>query len=212
MTTHLLTPPETIRDILYGPRPDAATALHRDLDRDGLFHAVRQASGGLARAAQDELDAQIVALADQALGVRAVDLITAGWRKHQELAAAAEATAAAPERTLFVSLAEHRITSTHTWTLDIVLSLAEVADKVVMSIDFALTVTADVEAILLVVRDGHLIGIRGADCDIRVTLTARNRPIIDQHAHIHLGAGLTFEPGIALRDTASENHDARAEP
>ena len=170
MTTHLVTQPLTVRAVLFGGTAEyAAAALTQRLDRAGVRDATRRATGGLSRVAQQEVQSQITSLANQVLAADVVDLIAAGWRKHRELTIAAKSTVAAPDKTMFVDLYSHRITSTRDWTVDII-----VAEIPVASIDFTLTVTFDIEPIFAIVRFGRLVGLRGGQCVVHAALDVQH--------------------------------------
>jgi hypothetical protein len=193
MTTHLVTQPLTVRAVLFGSDEHAEAALTHRLDRAGVRDATRRATDGLSRIAQQEMQSQITSIANQLLGADVVDLIAAGWRKHRELTIAARSTVAAPDKTLFVDLYSHRITSTHDWAIDVI-----VAEKPVASIDFTLTVAFDIEPILAIVRVGRLVGLRGAQCVVHAALDVQHDRIAEQRRQIDLNTLITFTPGIPL--------------
>jgi hypothetical protein len=191
--TRLLSGPLTVRSALFGGDQDiAAKSLAGRLDRDGLYRSVHVAVAGAGQVARDEIDSELTRLADEMLGMRAVDLITAGWRKHAELVEAANETIADPDKTMFVNLASHRVISRHTWTINVVIAAP------VISIVFVLAVTFDIDALLAVVRAGRIIGIRGGRCTMRAALTAQEQKLADQSVQFDIDSQLVLDPGINL--------------
>jgi hypothetical protein len=191
--TRLLSEPPTVRSALFGgDRDSAMKSLSGRLDGEGLYRAVHLAAAGAGQVARDQIDSDLTRLADEMLGMRAVDLITAGWRKHAELVAAAKKTTAAADETMFVNLASHRIISRHSWTINVVISAP------VISIVFVLIVAFDIDALLAVVRAGRIVGIRGGRCTMHATLTAQGRPLADQSLQFDINTQLALDPGINL--------------
>lgn len=163
------------------------------LRHDAVGRALRLAGTGLSAAVQHEVVDEVQRVATSLLGVPTVELIIAGWRKHEDLLDAANATAQTPGLTRFVSLASHRITHVDQMTVDIV-----VGELRLPPLELALTVTADVDAALLIVSSGRLMGVRGGRCVLHATLQLHDETIADQRVQLDLHAERRFQPGYSL--------------
>jgi hypothetical protein len=100
---------------------------------------------------------------DQDLG----DPILWAWQAHQALTNAAKATLAGTGPPEHVSLTSHTITSVHHPQVDVI-----VDEKRAMTITFDLTLTFELEALLLTVQRGYLVGLSPAGCHAEMTFGA----------------------------------------
>jgi hypothetical protein len=109
------------------------------------------------------------------------DLVVAGWRKQGQLAAAAERTAANPATSEVVELATHRISSVHHPYIELLVN-----DVRVTTVNFELDLEFEVRALVVTVRDGHVVSLYSGDCDLTATLTAEGVQLASRRAHFEL--------------------------
>jgi hypothetical protein len=201
-------------DVLSGQKSVGLTLLSGQSDEQDLSallrhgavgRALRLAGTGLTAALQHEVSDEVQRVATTLLGVPTVELIVAGWRKHEDLLDAARATAQTSGLTRFVSLAAHRITHVDQMTVDVV-----VGEMRLPPLELALAVTADVDAALLIVSSGRLMGVRGGRCILHAKLQLDDETIADQRVQLDLHAERRFQPGYPLLASAEGSPSATA--
>ena len=99
----------------------------------------------LAGAAIKEIGSIVAGLLQMDL----VDLLVSGWRKHGALASAAELTLRSPGEKQVVGLATHRIRSTHTPSIELVVDRVPLGE-----VNFLIELGADVHALRAFVSGG----------------------------------------------------------
>ena len=82
------------------------------------------------------------------------DLVVADWRKQGQLAAAAERTAANPGTSEVVELATHRVSSAHHPSVELLVNDVQVA-----TVTLDVTIEFVVKALVVTVRDGHVVSL-----------------------------------------------------
>jgi hypothetical protein len=107
--------------------------------------------------------------------------VVAGWRKQGELAAAAERTAANPGSSEVVELASHRISSVHRPFVELLINGAQVA-----TVNFELDVEFVVKALVVTVRNGHVVSLHTGACDVAAKLAAEGLQLASRRAHFEL--------------------------
>jgi hypothetical protein len=183
-------------DLLMG-EDNAAAALGRSLNELGAaetaLRGVRHLSGTALRTIDDEVGRMLGGLLDIDVG----DALVMGWRKHRALTGAARRTLAAPAREEVVVLATHRITWTTRPTVDLF-----VADLRVNSFEFELRLVLDVIGLTAVIRAGHLVGLRGGECEVAATLTLEGGVLARREQRLDLGRTLWLRHAVELVDPA----------
>jgi hypothetical protein len=175
------TQPFTASAFLFGADQDTGYALAEALDEQGVLGAtdlgLRLVTQTARRAAEDQIAVVAGGLLDLDLG----DLVVAGWRKHGELAAAAEHTAANPGTSEVVKLATHRISSVHRPYVELLLNGTHLAN-----VNFELEVEFVVTALVATVRDGQVVSLGSGECDVAATVAAEGFRLASHHQHLEL--------------------------
>lgn len=125
---------------------------------------VRRLATRIARAAAKD---QLGVVADGLLNLDLGDLVIAGWRKHERLAAAAQRTAANPGSSERIQLATHRISSVHRPSVELLVN-----DTHLTNVNFELDIEFVITALEMTVRQGQVVSLHSGNCDISATLTA----------------------------------------
>lgn len=201
----------TLRQILYeeGGDEDLRRAVD-ETDADGAIdRQLDQLPPGLHAAAHEE----VLTIVSGVLEMRFVDVLVAGWRKWDVLAAAARRTLEAPGEREIVELADHEITSTHHPHVDV-----DVDGYRVAQIDVEISFAVRLHAVTAVVTGGRLSALRSgrADVDAKVAIegvdVARQSRPVELPIEVSLGAGIplvarldvvTLPPAPAERPTTT---------
>ena len=172
--------PLTASAFLFEDR-DTGQALAQALDEQGVLGATDTGLKLVTQAARKAAEDQVGVVAGGLLDLDLGDLVIAGWRKHGELAAAAEHTAANPGTSEVVKLATHRIRSVHRPYVELLLNGAHLAN-----VDFELEVEFVVTALVATVRDGHIVSLHTGECDLVATLAAEGFRLASRRTHLEL--------------------------
>jgi hypothetical protein len=146
---------------------------------------------GLRAFARDE----IVAVAVGALEEPLVDVLTAGWRRWDELTDAARRSLQVPGSTELVELHDERITSTHRPRIDVMLDRVEVAH-----VDLEFVVDVVLHGVTAVVRGGRLSALRTGRADVTARLSVEGVPVTESTRTVDLTVEIGLRGGIALLD------------
>ena len=185
---------------------DTGRALARALDEHGVLGSLDTALGLVAQTTREAAGDQVAAVADGVLGLDLGDLVVAGWRKQGQLAAAAERTAANPGSSEVVELATHRVSSAHHPSVELLVNDAHVA-----TVTFDLEVEFVVKALVVTVRDGHVVSLHTGSCDLAATLAAEGVQLASRRGHLELP--LVVRWPLPLRDgSAPPPYGATASP
>lgn len=174
MTTTIDADPMTASVFLF-QRPDTSQALAEALDDHGVLRSgdvVRRLATRIARAAAKD---QLGVVADGLLNLDLGDLVIAGWRKHERLAAAAQRTAANPGSSERIQLATHRISSVHRPSVELLVN-----DTHLTNVNFELDIEFVITALEMTVRQGQVVSLHSGNCDISATLTAEGVQLASQ--------------------------------
>ena len=154
--------PITVLSHLRQTSNDAAAELDELLSRSGVlspFSRMGLTGPMIAGPVADALA--------EALKLDLGNVIFWGWQTHHSLQEAARATLAATGPPQHVSLARHQITSVHHPQVDVI-----VDEQQTMTITFDLTLIFALEALLLTVQRGLLVGLSPAGCQVDTTFGA----------------------------------------
>ena len=160
---------------------DTGRALARALDEHGVLGSLDTALGLVAQTTREAAGDQVAAVADGVLALDLGDLVIAGWRKQGQLAAAAERTAANPGSSEVVELATHRVSSAHHPFVELLVNDAHVAN-----VTFDLDIEFVVKALVVTVRDGHVVSLHTGACEVAATLAAEGIQLARRRAHFEL--------------------------
>jgi hypothetical protein len=185
----------TIRDVLNQGESDES--LRSELKRDEVAGAVDgrldPVSPGLRGLARDEVITVVLRTIDMPL----VDVLVAGWRKWEELVAAAERSLRDPLATECLELHDHHMSSTHRPRIDVTLDGEPIAH-----VELTLELDALLHAVTAVVENGHLTELRTGHADVTARLSIEGIQVAEKGRSIELPIELGLGEGIALRDTA----------
>jgi hypothetical protein len=130
------------------------------------------------------------------------NIIVWGWQTHGSLKAAARATLPGTGPPQHVSLATHQIRSVHHPEVEIIID-----EQPPMTITFDLTVVFRLEAVLLTVQRGLLVGLRPAGCRVEITFGAHGMNIFRTGRYalpelVNVESGLRLLPSSAYVTSA----------
>jgi hypothetical protein len=173
--------PFTVSGFLFGEDQDTQQALAQALHDHGVLGPMSTALDLVSEAGRTAAADQVAGVAHGLLDLDLGDLVVAGWRKQGQLAAAAERTATNPGSSEVVELATHRISSAHHPSVELLVNDVHLA-----TVTFALEVEIVVRALVVTVRDGHVVSIRTGACDVAATLAAEGSRLASRRAHFEL--------------------------
>lgn len=197
MTATIGAHPLTASVFLFPEHEDTGQALTEALDRHGVLRskddlAPRLTTQVVREAAEHQVGVVAGGLLDLDLG----DLVAAGWRKQEKLAAAAEHTAANPGSSEVVELATHRIRSVHRPYVELLVN-----DVHLTYVNFELDVELVVTALAVTVRDGRVVSLHTGDCDVSATLAAEGVRLASRRQRYELPMVVRWP--LALRQGAA---------
>ena len=181
MTTAIATQPFTVSTFLFGEDQDTEQALAQALHEHGILGSMGTALELASEAGREAAGNQVAVVAHGLLDLDLGDLVVAGWRKQGQLAAAAERTAANPGSSEVVELATHRVSSAHHPSVELLVNDAHVA-----TVTFDLDIEFVIKALVVTVRDGHVISLHTGSCDVAATLAAEGIRLASRQAHFEL--------------------------
>jgi hypothetical protein len=168
------------------------TLLFGSADPDsGLADAIGRVSadgGGLGRAltalpvaTREAAGKEAAAAAATLLNFSLIDLLIMGWRKDEDLQSAARATLKEPGSSELVHLIAHRVNSSQSPQVTIMVAGLQVA---VIRLD--LSATFDVSPLLVRVRAGRVHAVLSGTCDATVALAIDDIDITSSTGHLDL--------------------------
>ena len=198
--------PSTASAFLFGGDQDAEQALAQALDEHRVLGSTGTALELVSQAGRKAAGGQVAVVANGLLDLDLGDLVVAGWRKQHQLAAAAERTAANPGSSEVVELATHRISSAHHPSVELLVNDVHVA-----TVTFDLEVEFVVKALVVTVRDGHVVSLHTGSCDLAASLAAEGVQLASRRGHLELP--LVVRWPLPLRDgSAPPPYGATASP
>ena len=193
MTATMLTQPVTARTFLLGEGQDSMQALAHAIDEQGPGSFLGAALRGLSQAGRSAVGEEAAAALHGLLDLDLGDLVLAGWRKHADLRAAARRTAAVPGSAEVVELATHRVTSTHTPSVDLLVDGARVT-----TLHFELVMEFLVKALVATVRQGRLMAFRVGSCDVTASLALEGSRLLTRRERLQLPQVIRLGEGIPM--------------
>jgi diguanylate cyclase (GGDEF)-like protein len=183
--------PHTALSLLFGD--DApGLAIHRLWDGEtgaGVKSALVEVAPILQKAAKVEITARAVEL----LQFDLIGMLVTGWRKYEDLVAAALRTVASPGSTELVQVAQHRVTATVCPYVDILVGEADAA-----TVHFELSVVFDVSLLATSISSGRIVALHSGNCDISATLLAEGTEVASGREHVDLPVVVSLGQGIPL--------------
>lgn len=167
----------TARVFLFGEPQgeDTVEVLTRSLNERGITGSAIEGVRHLSASAQQAVEHEVATVAKGVLDVDLESVLVSGWSKYTELARAAKRTLADPGSEEVVVLAAHKVSSTHHPSVDLLVDSVKVYSFV-----FDLTVEFDLTGVVVVVRRGKLVALRGGKCVITAALTCKGIPLVPQ--------------------------------
>jgi hypothetical protein len=203
MSSTDLTGPLSARVFLLGDATETVEALTRSFSDCGVAQSAIQGLRSLSTSALQALERQIATVADGLLDLDFGDLLMSGWRKYTELTKAAERTLATPGSEELVFLATHRVVSTHHPSVELLVDGVKVHTFV-----FELKVVFDLNGVTAVLRQGHLVALRGGECVVTATLALEGTPLeLSRKGRIDLALVVQLHRPIPL---VRQGHHPRA--
>jgi hypothetical protein len=194
MADAILTQPVTARAFLLGEDQDSPLSLARALEDQGVGGILGGALQDLSHAGQTAISDEVASTAQHLLDLDLGDLLVAGWRKHAGLRAAAKRTAATSGSSQeVVLLPTHRVTSTHSPSVELVVDNVRVA-----TLHFELGFEFVVQGLAATISDGRLVAFRCESCEVTATLAAEGRQLVTRRAQIQLPLVVRRGEGIQL--------------
>jgi hypothetical protein len=181
MTTAIATQPSTVSTFLFGEDQDTEQALAQALHDHGILGSTGTTLDLVSQAGREAAGNQVAVVAHGLLDLDLGDLVVAGWRKQGQLAAAAERTAANPGSSEVVELATHRVSSAHHPSVELLVNDAHLA-----TVTFDLDIELVIKALVVTVRDGHVVSLHTGACDVAATLAAEGVQLASRRAHFEL--------------------------
>ena len=181
MTTAIAAQPFTVSTFLFGEDQDTEQALAHALHDHGVLGSMGTTLELVSEAGREAAGNQVAVVAHGLLDLDLGDLVIAGWRKQGQLAAAAERTAANPGSSEVVELATHRVSSAHHPFVELLVNDAHVA-----TVTFDLDIEFVVKALVVTVRDGHVVSLHTGACDVAATLATEDIQLASRQAHFEL--------------------------
>jgi hypothetical protein len=173
--------PFTVSGFLFGKDQDPEQALAQAIHEHGVLGSMDTTLELVSEAGREAAADQVAVVAHGLLDLDLGELVVAGWRKQGQLAAAAERTATNPGSSEVVELATHRISSAHHPSVELLVNDVHLA-----TVTFDLEVEIVVRALVVTVRDGHVVSIRTGACDVAATLAAEGIRLASRRAHFEL--------------------------
>ncbi|MFF3940097.1 hypothetical protein [Streptomyces phaeofaciens] len=198
MTTTPATDPLTVRAFLLGSEdPDSAEELLAGpLQVGGAARALLDGTRPLTAAADQAVGRELAGVVDSFLALDIFDVAAGGWRKHAALTAAARRTRDTPGSEEVLALATHEITSSHRPYVDVFVDGAKIG-----TLDVELDLFFRVAGLIAVVRDAHMVAVRGGECALEGCLTVQRIVLAQRQGQLDLpGVWHLHAPLPLLRD------------
>ncbi len=181
----------TLRRILFddgggGDLDEPADAAGATGAIDGRLGALPP---GLRAAARAEILKVIAGVLDQGLA----DVLAAGWRRWDEISAAARRSLETPGSREIVELADHEITSTHRPSVDVTFD-----GKKITEIEATIELAAELHAVTAVVAGGRLTALRTGRADVSASLAIVGVEVAKRSCRVELPIEVGLGAGIPL--------------
>lgn len=190
MSTAAATPTLSAAAFLFDDSEDSVQQLATALSQSGVVDAAISGVRTLSKAGLDAVGGQVAAIAHGLLDIGLDTLILEGWRKFDDLHAAAQRTRAAFGSSEVLDLAAHSISSTHQPRVELRLD-----DVPIATLEFELSLTFALKAAVATVSDGRLVSLHSGVCDVEGAFGVGDKELASRSGHfqlplmVHLGNG-----------------------
>ncbi|PBC67582.1 hypothetical protein BX265_8195 [Streptomyces sp. TLI_235] len=194
MTTTTAAEPVTVRDFLFDPgRENPVDAIAGSLHEHDTVGSLVGGVRGLTASAGRAVEGEVAGMLDRFLGLELLDVAVGGWCRHAELRAAARRTRDTPGSEELVAMATHRISSTNSPSVALLLDGAQLGSVTMeLSVKFALA------GLVAVVREGRLEAVRSGHCTVAGTLTVDRHVVAQRQRMFDLPGAVELRHGVAL--------------
>src|SRR6202008_3593669 len=152
---------------------------------------VRDAVGGIGEQLSEGLR--------EALGEPFADVLGGAWGRYADLWKFCDRKAYPPEKVSVVTLAEHRITSTHQPYVDVELS-AILPTPVRLRLSLRVDLEANVQGARLTIRDGRIRKLHAANVSFSGKMSCEGKEILVRDGTLKIERGIAFGgEGIPIR-------------
>ena len=196
MSINAVIRPLTARAVLFpDDGPGETGGLSSALDATGVARAGLARVARIPAAALGTVESEVGTVAGDLLDLDIGDAVVLGWRRYTALTAAAARTLAARGTEEVVALATHRVSSTYTPSVDVL-----VDEVKVNTLEFALSLQFEIRGLSAVVRGGDLVALRGGDCLLTARLTLEGAQLAHKERPVDLSVVVPLTSPIALVD------------
>ena len=183
----------TALDLLFGSDADAAETLAGEILSPGRDQDLGRALAHLPEMTRKAAVQEAAAAAAGLLKVALIDVLVRGWREHRDIVSAARRTLTAPASTELVSMSAHEVTLEQRPSVSVLVDSQRVA-----TLELALSIVFDVNALLLLISGGRLVAVRSGRCEIIATLAVQGTDMLVRQAHLELPGVIPSGRGIRL--------------
>lgn len=201
---------DTARDVLFGRDVDVPAELARRLRNIDALASGREDLTVVGGGVWDGAYEQLSAMATDFLELDIATVLVSGWRKHQDLVAAAAATST-DDSTVVVPLGARDLRLVRHPRVDV-----QLGTLTLPAVRFELAVDVAVLGVAGVVAGGRLVALTGGRCKVTVSLSAGGRLLadgtrtVDPQLAVSLGAGIAL--AVPPQRTTDPVADQLAEP
>jgi hypothetical protein len=185
--------PQTVLDLLITPGEDSPGVLAQQLMSPDTYQNLGRALENVPGALRETAVRETARVATGQLNIDLIGLLAGGWRKHQDMIAAARRTVAAPGSVELIDLVAHRITTTQRPAVAVLVDGNRLA-----TVQLGVTVVFDVSAVVTEIREGRLATLHSGRCLVTVTLTVQETEVMTRQARLDLPGVIPLGQGIQL--------------
>jgi hypothetical protein len=195
---------------------DSIQQIAAALKETGVLGSVTEGLTKLSKAGVDAVGNQLAGITNALLDIGLDTLILEGWRKFDDLHAAARRTTEASGSSEVLDLASHSISTAHEPRVEL-----QVDGVPLATLSFALSLTFELKAAVATVRDGRLVSLHSGVCDVEGSLEAGGKQLASRSGHfqlpllVPLGSGvplLTGGRGTSVNPTSSSTSTSSTAP
>lgn len=195
MIASALTETVTVRDLLYcDAAVEPTRALTDSLHQSGTVNNLVARFPGVTPLVEGEVARQT----DEQLSLSLLDLAVEGWKKFDELVAAARRTRDNSAARETVKLATHKIEFSHPWTVEVFVN-----GRSAGTVEVELTVCFDMDLVVLVVQQGRITAVESGRCTIAGALQIAGAEVIKRQARFDLRLRISLGHGLILAGPAA---------
>lgn len=193
MTSTAQDRPQTVLDLLITPGEDSPGVLAQQLMSPDAYQNLGRALENVPGSLRETAVRETAKVATGQLDIDLIGLLAAGWRKHQDMVAAARRSVAAPGSVELIDLVAHRITTTQRPAVAVLVDGNRLA-----TVQLGVSVVFDVSAVVAGIRAGRLAALHSGRCLVTVTLTVQETEVMTRQARLDLPGIIPLGQGIRL--------------